>query len=343
VKISRNLSRALVILGAGAAAAFAEKPPALRSIPLPGGNGGIGFDDVSYSETLRRFLVPAGRSGNLDLVDPETNAVTLIPGFTATSRRGEGHEVGVTSVSEGAGLIFATDRSTRRIDVVDPALKTIVASASLSSDPDYVRFVPARGEVWVTEPEAERIEIFELSAARPPGLTRAGSIPVKGGPESLVIDPAAKRAYTNLWRGTTAAIGIDSRRMDARWNNGCNGSRGLALDRNRNVLFVGCAEGAAAALSTKSGRTLGRVNTGEGVDIIAFDPRLSHLYVPAARTGEVSIIGVGKAGELSSLGKVSVGKGVHGAASDGRGRVLVCDPDGGRVVIFRDSYPAAGK
>ena len=46
-----------------------------HSIELPGGKPGIGFDDLQYSARLGRVLVPAGRSGTLDLIDPATGKV----------------------------------------------------------------------------------------------------------------------------------------------------------------------------------------------------------------------------------------------------------------------------
>src|SRR5215217_6700250 len=51
----------LLAVTAGAA------PPSVLPVPLPGGGGGIGFDDLNFSPGLHRLLVPAGRSGNLDL------------------------------------------------------------------------------------------------------------------------------------------------------------------------------------------------------------------------------------------------------------------------------------
>src|SRR5438552_2561936 len=47
-------------------------PPAasLASTPLliPGGAGGVGFDDLRYSSHLKRVIVPAGHTGKLDLI-----------------------------------------------------------------------------------------------------------------------------------------------------------------------------------------------------------------------------------------------------------------------------------
>ena len=41
-------------------------------LPIPGGEGGIGFDDVVFSAPLQRFIVPGGRTGRVFLVDPAT-------------------------------------------------------------------------------------------------------------------------------------------------------------------------------------------------------------------------------------------------------------------------------
>src|SRR5262245_36748624 len=65
------------ILLAFLAAACASSPAGQRA-SLPGGDKGIGFDDLRYSPALHRVLVPAGRTGTLDLVDPDTMNVTSI-------------------------------------------------------------------------------------------------------------------------------------------------------------------------------------------------------------------------------------------------------------------------
>src|SRR5258705_2822568 len=177
-----------------------------KTIPLPGGEGGIGLDDLRYSPSLQRVLVPAGRTGSLDLIDPATCTVTTISGFGATGSFAGGHGDGTTSVDEGAGFLFAIDRTSKKVDVVDPVKRSIVSSATLAGDPDYVRFVAATNELWVTEPDAEQVEVFRLPAGTAPTPEHVAVIAVKGGPESLVIDGKRGRAYTHLWEGTTVAI-----------------------------------------------------------------------------------------------------------------------------------------
>ena len=312
------------------------------SIPLPGGEGGIGFDDLTFSPALHRLLVPAGRTGKLDLIDPATRQITAIAGFSAQGKGTQGHGDGTTSADAGRGLIFATDRTAMKLVVLDPAAKTIVAKADLAGGPDYVRWVEPTGELWVTEPDKDRIEIFSLPASGRPVPTHKGFLAVPGGPESLVVDAAHGRAYTHLWESTTLAIDLKSRAIVARWANGCKGSRGIALDAERGFLFAGCAEGKAVVLDlSHNGAVLSSLSAGSGVDIIAYDPGLAHLYLPGGKSETMAILGVSKAGKLSLLSTVKTARSAHCVAADDRHQAWVCDPDHGRLLLVNDTYPAA--
>src|SRR5882757_6491705 len=158
---------ALALLAAGEA--IVPKP-----LPLPGGESGIGFDDMGFAPSIHKELVPAGRSGNLDLIEPNTMQITAIGGFSSRKSFGGGHGQGVTSVDEGRGLLFATDRDAKQLIVVDPKTQSVIATAPLASGPDYVRYVSATSEVWVTEPGTARIEVF--------------SLPQNGAPEPAHVD-----------------------------------------------------------------------------------------------------------------------------------------------------------
>ena len=306
-------------------------------VAIPGGQGGIGFDDMRFAPVLGRVLVPAGRTGALALVDPAGGAVRTIAGFSRRSEKySGGHDDGPTSADEGAGFLFVSDRTAKRLFVVDPGGK-IVGGAPFSAGPDYVRFVSSTREVWATEPDAERIEVFRIG---PRGEAESvAKIPVPGGPESLVVDPRGARAYTHLWKGGTVTVDVASRKVGAVWKNGCAGSRGIALDAAKGFLFVACAEGRAATLDTATGRLLGEVRTGEGVDIVDYDPSGGRLYVPAGRSGTLSVIQVAASGSLTVLGTVPAPRGAHCVAAAGAGRVFVCDPGGGRVIEIRDPFP----
>jgi hypothetical protein len=337
-------SRVPLLLVALTTLAAAPTPAHLKStpVPLPGGSGGIGFDDLTFVPELGRLVVPAGRSGNLDLLDPATGKITPIGGFQKSEAGKGGHGEGTTSADFGRGRIFAIDRSALKLVVVDPKTGKTVASAALASSPDYVRFVAPDGEVWVTEPDSERIEVFTLAKTGEPVPTHASFIAVPGGPEALQIDAARGRAYTHVWKGTTLAVDLESHEIVSRWSSGCAGSRGAALDAKRGFLFVGCAEGGAAVLDLgHDGKVLDDFHFGAGTDIIAFDAKRSRLYVPAAKTAEMAILSVSPQGKLALLATAPTAKGGHCVAIDGTGRAWVCDPEHGQLLLIRDTLPAS--
>jgi DNA-binding beta-propeller fold protein YncE len=322
-------------------AALTATLSALSPISFPGGESGIGFDDLGFAPSLHRVLVPGGRTGKLMLIDPETRRTEIISGFTQGAEYGGGHAEGITSADEGPGVIFVTDRGSKRLNVVDKQSGKIVATAPLGAGPDYVRFVTESNEVWVTEPRVQGIEVFSLP---PNGILRpvySGFIEVPGGPEALVIGHRQKRAYANLWSDTSVVIDLKSRKVISRWPNGCKGSRGLALDAEHGFLFVGCEEGKVSALGTADGKQLGEASSGAGVDIIAYNPELAHLYLPGGESATMATIGISSDGKPSVLGTVSTASDSHCVTTDGRDQVYVCDPGNGRILVFKDSLPAS--
>ncbi len=328
-----------VVLALGALAGEGGLIPA--PLTVPGGAAGIGFDDIGFAPSIRRVLVPAGRSGNLDLIDPDTRQVTAISGFSIRSAFGRGHAQGVTSADEGRGLLFATDRDAKQLDVVDSSSRSIVASARLGSGPDYVRFVAPTGEVWVTEPRAAGIEVFSIPESGPPQPAHAAFVSIAGGPESLIVDKTRGRAYTNLRSDTTLAIDLKTRAISAQWKNGCRGSNGLAMDDAHGVLFVGCGEGKLSVLDLATGALLGEASSGDGVDIIAYNPRLSHVYLPGAKSATMAIVGISAREAATVLATVKTAPGAHCVAADDRDQAYVCDPLNGRLLVFKDSLPAS--
>ena len=216
------------------------------------------------------MLVPAGRTGTLDLVDPDTLSVTSIPGFGMVADYSGSHDDGPTSVDEGNGLLYVTDRTTGKVDVVDLAAGRIVASASLATGPDYIRYVKATNELWVTEPDADQVEILTLTSDPAVAPAHAAVIAVANGPESMVIDNTRGCAYTHRWQATTIAIDVATRAIVAEWQNGCAASCGIALDEERGFLFASCSEGTTSVIDVANGgKILSTLARGSGFDVIA--------------------------------------------------------------------------
>jgi DNA-binding beta-propeller fold protein YncE len=324
--------------------------PIVTSLPtslvaVPGGATGIGFDELTYSTRLHRLLVPAGGTGTMSLVDPSSSGLEVIAGFGTAPFTG-GHDDGVTSAVDAPfRRVLTTDRTALTLSLVDPDPRhaAIVASVPLGSSPDYVRYVRATGEAWVSEPDEHRIEIFAGADRKSPTLRSIGTVSVPGGPEALALDPRRGRAYTNQSSGDTFAIDLESRRVVAQWKNGCSLPRGLEVDEDRGFVFLACKEGKLAVLdAAHGGAVLASLAVAGPVDQVAYNPKLRHLYTAsAAKT--LTVAAVGDDGALTLLAAVPTegGKCVATDEDSHTGHVWVCDPAHGQLQRFDDTLGGA--
>jgi len=332
----------LASTGAAALAAthrLAGKPGAVSRISIPGGRHGLRFDDVSYSVQLRRVIVPAAQTGALVLIRPGSHSIKILAHVARAGTHGNRRTAGATSADYGAGLLFAGDHGNESLVAVSPATGKVVSRVRLLSGSDYVRFVAPVREVWVTEPRAAQIQRFALSKDKPTVLRPVGVVSVPGGPESLVIDPARRVAYTNEWQNHTLELTLDKPHIAARWSNPCEGSRGLALAAQQRLLFVGCKEGTVAALdTTHGGKVVSTASVGAGVDIIAWNARLQHLYAPGGVSETLSVLALTRTRRLRTLATWPAAAHSHCVATDGDHQAYVCDPAAGTLIVYRDRH-----
>lgn len=322
------------LLGPGMRAVRAAPVTAL--LQLPDGAHGLGLDDMDFLPALDRVVVPGAQSGNLVLIDPANDHMRVLRGITARGGAVHGHDAGTTSAAYGQGLLLASDHDRQDLLAVNPHTGAVLDRVHLAAQPDYVRYVAPLREVWVTEPHGGQIERFALNAGGHPVLRRVGRIAIADGPEGLVVDAGNGTAYANTHHDHTLVIPLADPRVAARWNNTCAASHGLALDAAQHTLFVGCKEGKVVALDTAAhGRVIASERVGVGVDLIAWNPVLRHLYAPGARSATMAVLAY-DGRTLHSVVTVPTASGAHCVASDGRSVAYVCDPRAGALIVFRD-------
>jgi hypothetical protein len=336
--------------GADAGAGDGDPGPVVTPVDLPDNKPGIGFDDLTYSPELKKLIVPAGRTGSVDLIDPKTLEVTVISGFTASTMFTLGkHRTGPTSADYGAGKIFAIDNDSKTVRVIDLATNMVTSMAMLAAAPDYVRWVETTHELWVTMPQNPGVmvtnpEIEVLTVPDDGAPMHAADITFPAsGPEALVIDNARKLAYTNNgFGGNTYAVDLMTRKTVETWPNGCTAlTVDLEFDDARGFVMVACAAGRLAVLDTANGgKQLGEVSAGMGVDVCAYNPKLHHMYLAGQDSMDLSIIGISAAGVPTVLGTEQTAAGAQMVAADEYGNAWVGDPGAGRLLKIRDTYPA---
>ena len=331
---------ALVALGLLATAArAADVNLVAKPVPIPGGSGGVRIDDFYFDRLLGKLVLPAGRTGQLDFVDPESFVVEALGGFPVPKKSTGTPMGGLTSADAGPGVVFATDRTDRKLYIIDGAARSILGSSALKAEPDYARYVASEREVWVTEPSQRQIEVLSISAEGGAWSASHEAVIVSSAAfEALAVDGERGSAYSNQ-DGDTLVIDLKSRQIVHRWPNGCKRARGLALDGTRGFLVVACDEGRAAVLDVAhDGKVLSALQGPDGLDRIAFVPGLAHVYLAGGKPGRLMVAALRDDGQLEDLGVVTTSAGAKRVAGDDRRGIWVADGRKGRLLYLKDPY-----
>jgi hypothetical protein len=324
------VSTALCQLAAACGTSEGPIDESAEAMPLPGGSGGISFDDLRWSPALGRIIAPGSDTG-VHLVDPDSMSVeTLAAGGPP-----------IESADGGDRLVFALHRDDATVEVFDAATGDSLATAPLTASPDYLRYLPGRRELWVTEPGAGRIEILAIPADGPPDPVPAGEVDVGGGPEGLAIDEEHGLAYAHRFNGELVAIDLADRSVST-FETGCDGAHGIpAVDPDRRLVFAGCRNAEVVVLDADDGRVKDRRPLDGGATILAYAPALGHFYLRGDPGQTVATLGVADDGGLELLGEIQAGLTGHCAQADESGHLWVCDAARGQLLRFPDPYPPA--
>src|SRR3954462_7481715 len=106
------------------------------AIALPGGPP-VGMDYLAYDAASGRIWVPAGNTGNVDVVDVATGKVTKVGGFaTRPSQRAGRPSMGPSSVTVGDGVVWIGNRGDDRLCAFDARTLKKGACVGVPSMPD---------------------------------------------------------------------------------------------------------------------------------------------------------------------------------------------------------------
>jgi hypothetical protein len=303
------------------------------SIPLPGGPP-VGMDYLAVDRATGHLWVPAGNTGNVDVIDTATGKVTVLGGFpTKPSRRPGRPPMGPSSATIADGVVWIGNRGDNQLCSFDARSFKKTGCVQLSTMPDGLAFVASTHELWATTPRDQTITVVG-----PPGKRREPPEVIKlaGSPEGYAVDDARGVFYTNLEdQDQTLAIEIKTRKVVARWSTKCgaDGPRSLAWDGVDRLLVVACATGAVALDTAHDGKLVGRLETGAGVDNLAYDATRRLLYVVAGSDGTLTIARLAIDGSLTVVTRVPTAKGARTVVVDGQGVAYVADSTGGRLIV----------
>jgi len=278
-----------------------------------------------------RVWVPAGNTGKVFVL--EAGKFATVDGFPTKEGR-NGRLMGPSSVTVGEGAVYVGNRGDSKICAIDARSLEKKGCAELPGMPDGTFYVATTKEVWVTTPRDNTIQILDVKNPLAPKLV--GKIALESGPEGYAVDASKGVVYTNLEeKDRTLAIDAKTRKVESNWDSGCGkeGPRGLAIDVDRNVLFVACAVAGVNAVQAKTGARLGHVEAGEGVDNIDYLSAKRLLYISAGRSEKLTVAHLEEGGALKQVSSEKVGKGCRVVVATQDGTAYAADSAGGQLWV----------
>jgi YVTN family beta-propeller protein len=227
----------------------------ITEIPI-GGDGGWDILTID-SDANRLYLSHATKVVVVDLTrNTVAGEIADTPGVHAF--------VAVPEVRRG----FSSNGKESKSSVVDLTTLKTTSKVDTGPNPDAVVYEPRHGEVYVFNHTGDSVTVINAKAA-----TVSATIPLGGNPEFAVVDEAAGRVYCNIEdKSEVEAIDVDKHEVVAHWSIAPGEEpSGIALDAKHHRLFSGCHNKMMVMLDTQSGKVVGSVPIGAGVDGCAFD------------------------------------------------------------------------
>src|SRR4029078_792353 len=218
--------------------------------------------------------------------------------------------VAVPGVQRG----FSSNGKESKSSVVDLGTLKTTSKIHTGSNPDAIVYEPLHGEVYVFNHTGNTVTVINAKAA-----TVSATIPLGGTPEFAAVDEPAGRVYCNIEdKSEVAVIDVDKHEVVAHWSLAPGeGPSGIALDATHHRLFSGCHNKMMVMLDTESGKVVGSVPIGAGVDGCAFD-EATQLAFASCGDGTTTIAKEEAPNKLSVLQVLKTERGARTMALDAR-------------------------
>ncbi len=268
-------------------------------IPI-GGEGG--WDILTIDSAARRLYL--SHATKVVVVDLEKNSVAReiadLPGV---------HELlPVPELQRG----FSSNGKENKSSVVDLKTLTITAKIDTGGNPDAMVYDSKRGEVYIFNHTGKSATVIDAKAAKPVATVSLG-----GGPEFGAVDSAAGRVYCNIEdKSEVEVIDAAKREVIAHWPLAPGEEpTGIALDAAHHRLFATCHNQMLVMLDSTSGKVLGSLPIGAGVDGCAFDDA-TQLVFASCGEGIATIVKEESPEKMSILQTLKTERGARTIALD---------------------------
>lgn len=296
----------------------------MRTLALPDhGKGNITMDYIAYDPKTGYVWIPAINIGSVDVVDTSNDSVREISGFATNEIEAGGRKrtQGPSGVSIGDGLVYIGDRADSSICAIDERTLARKTCGHVDATPDGVVYVAPTKEVWVTTPRDNSIRILDSQT-----LSQKEKLTFEGRPEGYAVDAKRGVFYTNYEdKDLTTAVDLKTHKTVGKWPSSCgeDGPHGLSLDPASEHLYVACSTRAEILDAGHNGEKLSSIDTGDGVDDLAYSPATHMLYVGAAKDARLTVARLDTTGKLIPVAVVPTQQGARNGVVTKNGAVYL--------------------
>jgi hypothetical protein len=211
--------------------------------------------------------------------------------------------------------LYVTDGGDGSVKVYDGASLKQVARIALLKDADSIGYDISRKYLYVDNGGGDVGQTYSmLSAIDTTSDRKLSDMRIEGDTlEAMSLDNYRPHIYVND-KATNQVIVVDRFRNKilAKWPITMGKQNvAMALDEQRQRLFIGCRSGQIVVLDSNTGKELQTLRVGQGVDDLIFDPATRRLY--ASTDGAVDVFEQIDLDHYVSRG--SVASGPHGRTS----------------------------
>ena len=205
--------------------------------------------------------------------------------------------------------LYVTDGGDGSVKIYDGETYRQVARIPLLKDADSIGFDASRNHLYVDNGGGDvgqsysMLSVIDLKAG-----SKLTDIKIEGDTlEAMALDTYRPRIYIND-KATNQIVVLDRYKnaIVAKWPVTLGKQNvAMALDEQRQRLFIGCRSGHIVVFDTNTGKELQALSIATGVDDLIFDPGTRRLY--AAANGEIDAFQQVDIDHYTSLGSVPSG------------------------------------
>ena len=240
-----------------------------------GGTGG--WDILTLDEGANRLYF--GRGDRMQVVDVGTGKlVGELPGTAG---------IHAVALAPDLGRGFTSNGRDSSVTIFDlKSLALIARVQTQGQNPDMILYEPRSKRVFSFNGRSHDVTALDAATG-----TVVGALDLKGQPEFAVCDGKGG-IFVNL-EDSSAVVRFDatSLAITARWPLAPGeGPTGIALDGAHHRLFSACSNSKLIVSDSESGRVVGEVSIGTGVDGAAFDAGTGLLFSPNGADSSLTVI-----------------------------------------------------